>query len=219
MTGHLARKRSGGRRDTAGAGSPRRMEPVPPDPGSGCARLALMSGEHAVMRTTLVHGLVEAARQRGRRQQGIRPSRSRGLPDRRAAARGAGDRRDRGLHKVRLAVRSRRSTRFHPPLEAHRATLPAPPSRQGGRDGSRLARRAHRRCSKAPGEHSSWRRLPDGTAPERILYEDDHVPAVRQDVAVVVDEDVEAGTIVAAAREAGRGHARPGSSTSTTETR
>ena len=40
--------------------------------------------------------------------------------------------------------------------------------------------------------------------PERILYEDVITfPAVRQDVAVVVDEDVEAGTIVAVAREAG----------------
>jgi phenylalanyl-tRNA synthetase beta chain len=33
-------------------------------------------------------------------------------------------------------------------------------------------------------------------------------PAVRQDVAVVVDEDVEAGALVAAAREAGGGELR-----------
>src|SRR4029078_6749820 len=40
--------------------------------------------------------------------------------------------------------------------------------------------------------------------PERILYEDVITyPAVRQDVAVVVDEDVEAGSIVAVTREAG----------------
>ena len=40
--------------------------------------------------------------------------------------------------------------------------------------------------------------------PERILYEDVITyPANRQDIAVVVDEDVEAGALVAAAREAG----------------
>jgi phenylalanyl-tRNA synthetase beta chain len=40
--------------------------------------------------------------------------------------------------------------------------------------------------------------------PERILYEDVITyPAVRQDIAVVVGEDVEAGSIVTVAREAG----------------
>ena len=40
--------------------------------------------------------------------------------------------------------------------------------------------------------------------PERILYEDVITyPANRQDLAIVVDEDVEAGALVAAAREAG----------------
>ena len=40
--------------------------------------------------------------------------------------------------------------------------------------------------------------------PDRILYEDVITyPAVRQDVAVVVDEEIEAGSIVAVAREAG----------------
>jgi phenylalanyl-tRNA synthetase beta chain len=42
-----------------------------------------------------------------------------------------------------------------------------------------------------------------GSVPERIVYEDVITyPAVRQDIAVAVDEDVEVGTLVAAAREA-----------------
>ena len=45
--------------------------------------------------------------------------------------------------------------------------------------------------------------------PERILYEDVITyPGVRQDVAVTVDEAVEAGSIVGVAREAGGGELR-----------
>jgi phenylalanyl-tRNA synthetase beta chain len=40
--------------------------------------------------------------------------------------------------------------------------------------------------------------------PERVVYEDVITyPAVRQDIAVAVEEDVEAGALVAAVREAG----------------
>ena len=94
---------------------------------------------------------------------------------------------------------------FHVPLEARRATL------------------AHLHPGKAAETDAGWfgelhPALLEGAwgvfeldvaalmapLPERILYEDVITyPAVRQDIAVVVGEDVEAGSIVAVAREAG----------------
>ena len=93
---------------------------------------------------------------------------------------------------------------LHVPLESgERRGAPSPG--QGGGNRRRVARRA------APGTpRGSWGVFElDVEAlmeplPERILYEDVITyPANRQDIAVVVAEDVEAGAIVAAAREAG----------------
>ena len=95
---------------------------------------------------------------------------------------------------------------FHLPLEVRRArsatssTRARRPRRTRAGSGS-----STRRCSKAAwGVFELDVAALMAAAAERILYEDVITyPANRQDIAVVVDEDVEAGAIVAAAREAG----------------
>ena len=157
---------------------------VPSDPDPAALRLPdPMSGEHAVLRTTLLHGLVEAARVNvDAGNSGIRlfeiarvylPSGGQ-LPDEHwhvggiaaggfAAARGS--RRD-GLRDVPPAAR------------AAADDAPAPSPGQGGRDGRRLARRA-------PPDHArgrvggirAGRRAPDDSAPRPDpLRGRDHVP-------------------------------------------
>jgi phenylalanyl-tRNA synthetase beta chain len=163
-----------------------------------------------VLRTTLLHGLVEAARVNvDAGNPGIRlfemarvylPSGDR-LPDERWYLGGIAEG---GFAAARGALEAIYGT-FHLPLETRRTTLP------------------HLHPGKAAETDAGWLgelhpTLLEGTwgvfeldvarlqtpRPERILYEDVITyPAVRQDVAVVVDEDVEAGSIVAVAREAG----------------
>jgi phenylalanyl-tRNA synthetase beta chain len=109
-----------------------------------------------------------------------------------------------GFAAARRALEAIYAT-FHVPLETRRTTLP------------------HLHPGKAAETDAGWLgelhpTLLEGTwgvfeldvarlqtpRPERILYEDVITyPAVRQDVAVIVDEDVEAGSILAVAREAG----------------
>jgi phenylalanyl-tRNA synthetase beta chain len=184
---------------------------VPSDPDPVALRLPdPMSGEHAVLRTTLLHGLVEAARVNvDAGNPDIRlfemarvylPSGDR-LPDERWYLGGIAEG---GFAAARGALEAIYGT-FHLPLETRRTTLP------------------HLHPGKAAETDAGWLgelhpTLLGGTwgvfeldvarlwtpRSERILYEDVITyPAVRQDVAVVVDEDVEAGSIVAVAREAG----------------
>jgi phenylalanyl-tRNA synthetase beta chain len=183
------------------------------DPDPGALRLPEpMSGDQAVLRTTLLHGLVEAARVNvDAGNDHIRlfelarvylPA-TEGLPDERWHVGGIVEG---GFEAARAAVEVVYET-FHLPLDVDSARFP------------------HLHPGKAAETGAGWLgelhpTLLDGRwgvfeldvarlmepLPERILYEDVITfPAVRQDIAVVVAEDVEAGALVAAAREAGGG--------------
>ena len=186
-----------------------------------------MSGEQAVLRTTLLHGLVEAARVNvDAGNEGIRlfelarvylPTGEQ-LPEERWRVGGIAE------GGFEAAAGGRRGALRGVPPPARRAPRVArpPPSGQGGRDRRGLARRA---ASDAP--RRAWGAFElDVEAlmaplPERILYDDVITyPANRQDIAIAVAEDVEAAAIVAAAREAaGPSFARRASSTSTAASR
>ena len=184
---------------------------TPSDPDPQARRLpSPMSGEHAVLRTTLLHGLVEAARLNvDAGASGIRlfelahvylPTGER-LPDEPWRLGGIAE----GGFAAARAALELVYERFHLPLEARRTALD------------------HLHPGKAAATDAGWfgelhPTLLDGswgvfeldvarlTEPlaERILYEDVITyPANRQDIAVVVDEDVEAGAIVEVARAAG----------------
>ena len=184
---------------------------APSDPDPDALRLPdPMSGEHAVLRTTLLHGLVEAARVNvDAGNEDVRlfeiarvylPS-GEPLPDERWRVGGiaAG-----GFGVARGAVEALYET-FHVPLEARRATLAHLHPGKGAETDSGWFGELH------PAQlEGAWGVFELDVAalmaplPERILYEDVITyPAVRQDIAVVVGEDVEAGSIVAVAREAG----------------
>ena len=184
---------------------------VASDPDPAARRLPdPMSGDQAVLRTTLLHGLVEAARVNvDAGNAGIRlfelarvylPTGEQ-LPDERWRVGGIAEG---GFEAARAAVQALYEA-FHLPLEPRRVS---PPQLHPG---------------KAAETEAGWfgelhPTLLDGAwgafeldvarlmepLPERILYDDViSFPAARQDIAVVVPEDVEAGAIVAAAREAG----------------
>jgi phenylalanyl-tRNA synthetase beta chain len=184
---------------------------TPSDPDPQALRLPdPMSGEHAMLRTVLLHGFVEAARVNvDASNEDIRlfelarvylPSDEQ-LPDERwhvgAIAEG-------GFEAARSAVETLYEA-FHLPLVVTRTALD------------------HLHPGKAAETDAGWLgelhpSLLDGRwgvfeldvarlmapLPERILYEDVITyPASRQDVAVAVAEEVEAGEIAAIAREAG----------------
>ena len=184
---------------------------VASDPDPDALRLPdPMSGDQAILRTTLLHGLVEAARVNvDAGNEDVRlfevarvylPSADR-LPEERWRVGGIAEG---GFDAARSAVEAI-STAFHLPLEARRASY------------------AHLHPGKAAQIAAGWLgelhpTLLDGSwgvfeldvealhepLPDRILYEDVVTfPAVRQDIAVVVGEDVEAASLVAAALEAG----------------
>jgi phenylalanyl-tRNA synthetase beta chain len=184
---------------------------TPSDPDPAALRLPdPMSIEQAVLRTTLLHGLVEAARINvDAGNESIRlfelarvylPSGEQ-LPDEHWHVGGIADG---GFEAARAAVETIYDA-FHLPLDVRRASL------------------AHLHPGKAAETDAGWLgelhpALLDGPwgvfeldvarllepLPERILYEDVITfPAVRQDVAVAVAEEVEAGAILAAAQEAG----------------
>ncbi|HEX6725516.1 MAG TPA: phenylalanine--tRNA ligase subunit beta [Gaiella sp.] len=184
---------------------------VPADPDPEALRLPdPMSGEHAVLRTTLLHGLVEAARVNvDAGNSGIRlfemarvylPS-DEHLPDERWYLGGIAEG---GFAAARVAIEAIYGT-FHLPLEMRRTTLPhLHPGKAAETDAGWLG---ELHPTLLDGEWGAFEldvaRLM-APRPERILYEDVITyPAVRQDVAIVVDEDVEAGSVVAIAREAG----------------
>jgi phenylalanyl-tRNA synthetase beta chain len=184
---------------------------VPSDPDPAALRLPdPMSGEHAVLRTTLLHGLVEAARVNvDAGNPDIRlfeiarvylPSDEQ-LPDERWYLGGIAEG---GFAAARGALEAIYGT-FHLPLETRRTTLPhLHPGKAAETDAGWLGELHPALLEGTWGVFELDVARLQAPRPERILYEDViSYPAVRQDVAVVVDEHVEAGSIVAVAREAG----------------
>ena len=185
---------------------------VASDPDPAAIRLPdPMTSDQAILRTTLLPGLVEAARGRARRRRRAegRPLRDRaGLPRLgRAAARGAVAARRCRPGRVRGGEGRRRGAVRRAPCSSSRCggrrTRCSIPGRR------RRPKRASsasctRRCSRGSGARSSsTSRLLFERVPDTVEYEDVLTyPAARQDIAVAVDEDVEAGALVAAAREA-----------------
>ena len=181
------------------------------DPDPAALRLPdPMSGDQAVLRTTLLHGLLEAARVNvDAGNESIRlfelarvylPSGEQ-LPDERWHVGGIAEG---GFDAARAAVQTIHEA-FHLPLDVRRTTA------------------AHLHPGKAAETDAGWLgelhpTLLEGSwgvfeldvarliapLPERILYDDVITyPAARQDIAIVVPEDVDAGAIVAAAHDAG----------------
>ncbi len=169
-----------------------------------------MSAEQAVLRTTLLSGLVEAARVNlDAGNEGIRlfelarvylPTGER-LPDERwhlgGIVDGGFDAARRSLEVLYEAI--------HVPLELRRASLAQLHPGKAAETGAGWVGELHPTLLEG-----SWGAFELDVAalmaplPERIHYEDVITfPAVRQDIAVVVPEDVEAGAIVAAALDAG----------------
>ncbi len=181
------------------------------DPDPAALRLPEpMSGDQAVLRTTLLHGLLEAARINvDAGNEGIRlfelarvylPA-GEGLPDERWHVGGIAEG---GFEAARAAVETVYRA-FHVPLEVRRASHPhLHPGKAGETDAGWLG---ELHPTLLEGRWGVFEldvvRLME-PLPERILYEDVITfPAVRQDIAVVVSEDVEAGALLAVALEAG----------------
>jgi phenylalanyl-tRNA synthetase beta chain len=183
---------------------------TPSDPDPAALRLPdPMSGEHAVLRTTLLHGLVEAARVNvDAGNQDIRlfelarvylPVGGQ-LPEERWRVGGIAEG---GFEAARAAVEVIYEA-FHLPLDVRRTSRPElHPGKAAETDAGWLGE-LHPALLEG-----SWGVFELDVAtllepvPERILYEDVITyPAARQDIAVVVDEDVEAGAVVEAAHAA-----------------
>jgi phenylalanyl-tRNA synthetase beta chain len=181
------------------------------DPDPAALRLPdPMSGDQAVLRTTLLHGLVEAARVNA--DAGNEPIRlfelarvylpsGEQLPDERwhvgAIAEG-------GFEAARAAVQVVYEA-FHLPLDVRRSTAPhLHPGAAGVTDAGWLGELHPTLLEGRWGVFELDVASLMAPLPERILYDDVITfPAARQDIAIVVPEDVEAGALVAAAREAG----------------
>jgi phenylalanyl-tRNA synthetase beta chain len=184
---------------------------VAEDPDPGAVRLRNpMSPEQSVLRTTLLHGLVEAARVNV--DAGNAPVRlfelariylpsGEPLPDERWHAGGIVE----GGFTAAKAVVETLYEALHLPLEVRRGAQPAlHPGKSAVTEAGWLG---ELHPSLLEGIWGAFELdVPTLTAavPERILYEDViSYPAVRQDIAVVVAEEVESGALVEAAREAG----------------
>ncbi|HET9287745.1 MAG TPA: phenylalanine--tRNA ligase subunit beta [Gaiella sp.] len=184
---------------------------TPSDPNPDALRLPdPMSGDHAVLRTTLLHGLVEAARvnvdagnERIRVFELARvylPADGQ-LPEERWHLGGIAEG---GFEAVRRAVETVYEA-FHLPLVVTRTALDhLHPGKAAVTEAGWLG---ELHPSLLEGE---WGAFELDVAelmaplPERILYEDVITyPANRQDIAIAVSEDVEAAAIVGVAREAG----------------
>ena len=181
------------------------------DPDPAALRLPdPMSGDQAVLRTTLLHGLVEAARVNvDAGNEGIRlfelarvylPSGAQ-LPDERWSVGGIAEG---GFEAARAAVEAVYEA-FHLPLDVRRS--PAPhlhPGKAAETDAGWLGELHPTLLEGRWGVFElEVQRLME-PLPERILYEDVITfPAARQDIALAVAEDVEAGAIVATVQEAG----------------
>ena len=181
------------------------------DPNPAALRLPEpMSGDQAVLRTTLLHGLVEAARVNvDAGNEPIRlfelarvylPSGDQ-LPEERWHVGGIADG---GFEAARAAVEAIYEA-FHLPLEVRRSSAPhLHPGKAAATDAGWLG---ELHPTLLEGNWGAFEldveRLME-PLPERTLYEDVITyPAARQDIAVAVPEDVEAGAILAAVRETG----------------
>jgi phenylalanyl-tRNA synthetase beta chain len=184
---------------------------TPSDPDPRALRLPdPMSGDHAVLRTTLLHGLVEAARvnvDAGSDAIALfeiarvyLPS-GEGLPEERWRVGGIVEG---GFGPSRTAVEALFDA-FHLPLEPERTTHELLHPGKGAQVEAGWFGELH--PSLLEGTWGAFEldvETLTRPVPERILYEDVITyPANRQDVAIVVDEDVEAGAIVSVARAAG----------------
>ena len=184
---------------------------TPADPNPAALRLPdPMSIEQSVLRTTLLHGLVEAARVNvDAGNESIRlfelarvylPSDEQ-LPDERWYVGGIAEG---GFETARSVVEAIYDA-FHLSLEVRRTSLAhLHPGKAAETDAGWLG---ELHPSFLEGRWGAFEldvgRLME-PLPERILYEDVITfPAVRQDVAVSVAEEVEAGAILAVAQEAG----------------
>jgi phenylalanyl-tRNA synthetase beta chain len=174
-----------------------------------------MSGEHAVLRTTLLDGLVATAQVNvDAGNEGIRlfelarvylPSGER-LPEERWRVGGIAEG---GWDAARAAVEAL-SDALHVPLDARRVSLPHLHPGKGAETAAGWLGELHPALL-----DGSWGVFElDVEAlmapiPERILYDDVITyPANRQDIAVAVGEDVEVGALVAAAHDAAGGDLR-----------
>jgi phenylalanyl-tRNA synthetase beta chain len=181
------------------------------DPDPAALRLPEpMRSDQAVLRTTLLAGLVEAARVNV--DAGNEPIRlfelarvylpaGDELPDERWHVGGIAEG---GFDAARAAVQAVHDA-FHLPLEARRSSAPhLHPGKAAETDAGRLGELHPTLLEGRWGVFElDVERLME-PLPERILYDDVITfPAVRQDIAVAVAEDVEAGALLAAAREAG----------------
>jgi phenylalanyl-tRNA synthetase beta chain len=169
-----------------------------------------ISGEHAVLRTTLLHGLVEAARvNRDAGNEGVRlfelarvylPSGEQ-LPEERWHLGGIAEG---GFDAARAAVETIHDA-LHLPLEVRRAVHPQlHPGKAAETDAGWLGELHPSLLEGSWGVFELDVETLTAPVPERILYDDViSFPANRQDIAVVVAEEVEAGAIVSVARAAG----------------
>ena len=180
------------------------------DPNPAALRLPdPMSSEHAVLRTTLLHGLVEAAEVNV--DAGNEPIRlfeisrvylptGEQLPEERWRLGGivAG-----GFEAARAAVEVLYES-LHVPLAVRRASLEhLHPGKAGETDAGWLGELHPALLEGTWGVFELDVEELMAPLPERILYDDVITyPANRQDIAVAVAEDVEVGALVAAAREA-----------------
>ena len=180
------------------------------DPDPAALRLPdPMSAEHAVLRTTLLHGLVEAARVNV--DAGNEPIRlfeiarvflpgGAELPEERWRLGGIVEG---GFERARAAVEALYET-LHVELDLRRASFDhLHPGKAALSDAGWLGELHPALLEGAWGVFELDLEALMAPLPERILYDDVITyPANRQDIAVAVDEDVEVGALVAAAREA-----------------
>jgi phenylalanyl-tRNA synthetase beta chain len=185
---------------------------TPSDPHPGALRLPHpMSADHAVLRTTLLHGLVEAARVNvDAGNNAIRlfeiarvylPS-GEALPEERWRVAGIAEG---GFEAARTAVEALHET-LHLPLAVRRAAHPMLHPGKGAETESGWLGELHPSLLEGLwGVFELDVEQLTAPVPARILYDDVITyPANRQDVAVVVAEDVEAGALVGVALEVGR---------------
>jgi phenylalanyl-tRNA synthetase beta chain len=180
------------------------------DPDPAALRLPdPMSAEHAVLRTTLLHGLVEAARVNV--DAGNDPIRlfeiarvflpgGAELPEERWRLGGIVEG---GFERARAAVEALYET-LHVELDLRRASFDhLHPGKAAVSDAGWLGELHPALLEGAWGVFELDLEALMAPLSERILYDDVITyPANRQDIAVAVDEDVEVGALVAAAREA-----------------
>jgi phenylalanyl-tRNA synthetase beta chain len=168
-----------------------------------------MSGEHAVLRTTLLHGLVDAARVNvDAGNESIRlfelarvylPTGEQ-LPEERWRVGGIAQG---GFEAARSAVEVLYEA-LHVPLDVRRVALDhLHPGKSAETDAGWLGELHPTLLEGSWGAFELDVEKLMEPLPERILYDDVITyPANRQDIAVAVSEDVEVGAMVAAAREA-----------------